>query len=191
MLQRRCRWTAENVHYNNPDFSGSARFVLLSHALKHWLYNELSVFILYQFALHSVLYLETKCGFSPRGETAFSFPKQSYSGFSQSMVFAIFKTLHFTFSYVPLSVLTSFLVYQKFCPVFSGTFPGLPWRPSGLMKATSSSISTPTTITSPHISPRAQPGLQSPSVTPVLLYILLQCVSYIWYCSALRNFVTS
>ena len=191
MLQRRCRWTAENVHYNNPDFSGSARFVLLSHALKHWLYNELSVFILYQFALHSVLYLETKCGFSPRGETAFGFPKQSYSGFSQSIVFAIFKTLHFTFSYVPLSVLTSFLVYQKFCPVFSGTFPGLPWRPSGLMKATSSSISTPTTITSPHISPRAQPGLQSPSVTPVLLYILLQCVSYISYCSALRNFVTS
>ena len=187
MLQRRCRWTAKNVHCNNPDFSGSARFVLLSHALNDWLYNELSVFILYQFALHFVFYLETKCGFPPRGETAVGFPKQSYSGLSQSIVFAIFKTLHFTFSYVPLSVLTSFLVYQKFCPVFSGHFPGLPWRPSGLMKATSS-ISIPTAITSPHISPHAQPGLQSPSV---LLYILLQCVSYISYCSALRNFVTS
>ena len=190
MLQRRCRWTAENVHYNNPDFSGSPRFVLLSHALKHRLYDELSVFILYQFALHSVFFLETKCGFSPRGETAVGFRKQSYSGFSQSRVFAIFKTLHFIFSYVPLSVLISFLVYQKFCPVSSGAFPGLPWQPSGLIKATSS-IYIPTTITSPHISPPARPGLQSPSATPVLLYILLQCVSYISYCSALRNFVTS
>ena len=58
------------------------------------------------------------------------------------------------------------------------------------MKATSSSISIPTTITSPHISPRARPGPQCPSTTPVLLYILLQCVSYISYCSALRKFVT-
>ena len=165
--------------------------MLLSHALKHWLYNELSVFIIYQFALHSVFFLETKCGLSPRGEAAFDFPERSYGGFSQSIVFAIFKRLHFSVSYVPLSVLPSFLVYQKFCPVFPRSFPGLHWQPSGLMRATSSSISTPTTITSPHIPPHAQPGLQSPSLTPVLLYILLQCVSYFSYCSALRNFVTS
>ena len=104
--------------------------MFLSHALKHWLYNELSVFILYQFALHSVFYLEIKCAFSPRGETAFRFPKQSYSGFSQSIVFAIFRTLHFTFSYVPLSVLTSFLVYQNICPFFFEVlFLGCPGNP--------------------------------------------------------------
>ena len=155
--------------------------MLLSHALKHWLHNELRVYILYQFALHSVFYLETKCGFSPRGETAVAFPKQRYSSFSHSIVFAIFKTLHFTSAYVPLSVLTSFLVYQKFCPVFSGTFPGLPWQPGGLMKATQSSISIRTNVTSPHVSPVNNRASKAPQL------LQYYCT---YYCSVYHTFRT-
>ena len=70
-----------------------------------------------------MLYLEPRCGFFPRGETAVGFRKQSNSGFSQSIVFAIFKTLHYTFSYVLLSVLISVSCLPQISPRFFRDFP--------------------------------------------------------------------
>ena len=165
--------------------------MLLSHAFKHWLYNELIVFILHQLPC-------TLC-FTWKPIVDFPLGVKLQSVFQNRVTVAFHKVWSLPFSkhctHFSIRTLVSVNFLFSLPEILPYFFRDFSWAALATQWPNESHIilpiSIPTTVTSPHISLRAQPGPQSPSATPVLLYILLQCVSYLPYCSALRNFVTS